>query len=228
MKFGYIMMLISFISLSTSDAFGSTENCCCLKKPASRATASRLTHAQELLGKKDYPQSIVSQSAHLTSVKNFIRKVVRERLANHGRKYADRVSHAIIKESAKEKMDPLFVLAVIETESQFNPRIVGSHGEIGLMQIMPDTGQWISEKSGFPWKGKSTLRDPALNIRIGVNYLAFLREKFEGTAYQYVAAYNMGPGNVRRLASLDIKPKEYSLRVMNNYYGFYQNLVGEP
>lgn len=224
MKIGFIM-IISIVSFFSSVLFATTESCCCDKKPASRATASRLTHAQELIGKKDYRQSVVSQSAHLSSVKTFIRKTVRERLASYGRKYADRVTNAILKESAKEKMDPLFVLAVIETESEFNPRIVGSHGEIGLMQIMPDTGEWISGKNGLPWKGKETLRDPAMNIRIGVTYLAFLREKFEGTAYQYVAAYNMGPGNVRRLASLDIKPKEYSLRVMNNYYEFYQNLV---
>lgn len=228
MKIGAIM-IFSLMCLSASVLFASTESCCCDKKPTSRATARRLSHAQELLGKTDFRNSVVSQSAHLSSVKAFIRNTVRERLASHGRKYADRVTNAIIKESAKEKMDPLFVLAVIETESEFNPRIVGSHGEIGLMQIMPDTAEWIAGKNGLPWKGKKSLRDPAVNIRIGVTYLAFLREKFEGTAYQYVAAYNMGPGNVRKLASLDIRPKEYSLRVMNNYYEFYQDLLeGAP
>lgn len=223
MKLGYIV-IFSLLCLSASDLFASTETCRCPKKPTC-ANASRISHAQELIGKKDYRQSVVNQNANLTSIKKFIQKVVRERLAGHGRKYADRVSNAILKESAKEGMDPLFVLAVIETESQFNPRIVGQHGEIGLMQIMPDTGEWIAGKNGFSWKGKQTLRDPAMNIRIGVSYLAFLREKFEGTAYQYVAAYNMGPGNVRKLASLDIRPKDYSMRVMNNYYAFYQTLA---
>jgi peptidoglycan lytic transglycosylase len=223
MKFGFIMIIS--LCLSTSKVFASADLCCCTKRSTSRATASRLTHAKELIGKKDFHQSVVRQSAHLTSVRKFIRKIVRERLVDYGRKYSDRISDTILKESVKQGLDPLFVLAVIETESQFNPLIVGSHGEIGLMQIMPDTGEWIAGKHGLTWKGKRTLQDPVMNIRIGISYVAFLREKFAGTAYQYVAAYNMGPGNVRRLASLDIKPKEYSLRVMNHYYGFYQDLI---
>lgn len=220
----FVLILIFSMYLSASQLFASTSECCCAKR-ADKSTMSRLTHARELLGTKKYSQSIVSQSARLSSVKKFIREVVRERLAGYGKKYAARVSSAIIKESAKEGMDPLFVLAVIETESEFNPHIIGNHGEIGLMQIMPDTAEWIAGKNGLSWRGKESLRDPATNIKIGVSYLAFLREKFEGTAHQYVAAYNMGPGNVRKLASLDIRPKEYSMRVMNNYYGFYQNLV---
>src|SRR5207253_3899655 len=128
---------------------------------------SRLMHAKELIGSK-YNQTLVSQSSNLASVKNFIREVTRQRLEAYGVKYATRVSNAILKESAKQGLDPIFVLAVIETESQFDPKVLGTHGEIGLLQIKPDTAQWISQKNAYTWKGRATLKNPVTNIRIGV------------------------------------------------------------
>jgi len=223
MKFIFFV-IFSLIGFSFH-LYASTDDCCCAKKP-SRDTAMRLLHAKELIGSK-YPRTLVSQSARLPSVKKFVRQVVSQRLGQYGKAYVSKVSKAILKESAKEKLDPLFVLAVIETESEFDPHIIGNHGEIGLMQVKPDTAQWIAEKNGIKWKGSASLKDPATNIKIGVTYLAFLREEFEGLAHQYVAAYNMGPGGVRKLASLDIRPKDYSTRVMSNYYGLYQNLLDQ-
>lgn len=198
---------------------------CCGQKKTTKDTMTRLQHAKELLGSSGFQQSQVSLSSDIPSVKKFIGNVVQTKLESFGKKYSHRVKAAILKESKRQGMDPVFVLAVIETESQFNPHAEGSHGEIGLMQIKPDTAQWIAQKNGYTWKGKESLRNPQVNIRIGVAYLAFLRQEFDGLAHQYVAAYNMGPGGVRRLASLDIKPKDYSTRVMTNYHDFYETLL---
>ena len=218
MKNGLILFIIVMF---LTPVVGASKLC---PKMAAKANANRILHAKELLG-ESYKKSAVPQSVHLTTVNKFVRKVLHIKLEDYGRKYADKVSKAILTESTNAGMDPLFVLAVIETESQFDPTIIGSHGEIGLMQIKPDTAQWIAERYNIPWKGKKTLSDPAMNVRIGVAYLAFLRHDFDRTAHQYVPAYNMGPGNVRKLASIDVQPREYPLRVMENYSAFYEVLV---
>jgi soluble lytic murein transglycosylase len=116
-------------------------------------------------------------------------------------------------------------MAVIQTESQFNPNIVGSHGEIGLMQIKPDTAKWIAQKENITFKGKATLKSPTMNIKIGIAYLAFLRGHFQGSAHRYVSAYNMGPGNVKRLLAQAKQPREYATRVMTNYNDIYRMLI---
>jgi soluble lytic murein transglycosylase len=115
-------------------------------------------------------------------------------------------------------------MAVIENESSFNPTIVGSHGEIGLMQITPVTASWISEKYGVTYKGKASLYDPSINIKIGAAYLSFLREKFNFHSKLYLAAYNMGVSNVHRALGRKVTPQEYSNRVMKRYISFYSKM----
>ena len=134
------------------------------------------------------------------------------------------LSTTILKEAEKYQIDPVFVVAVIKTESAFNPLALGTHGEIGLMQIKPDTAKWIAEKANIPWKGPKTLENPSMNVRIGMAYFNYLRESFDGHANKYVSAYNMGALNVRRKYSSGEAPKEYSTRVMRNYNETYKRL----
>lgn len=190
----------------------------------SSATVSRLVHARELLG-SSYEGSLAEKSASMPSVTNFVYTTFQEKLDGKWKKYAANLSATIISESERFGIDPIFVMAVIQTESQFDPTIIGSFGEIGLMQIKPDTAKWIAQKQGIAWKGKSTLKNPVMNVRIGIAYMSFLRKNFSGAARHYVAAYNMGPANVRKLASQSIQPREYSSRVMTNYNQIYGMLV---
>jgi peptidoglycan lytic transglycosylase len=190
----------------------------------SSSTASRLVHARELLG-SSYSGSLAEKSAIMPSVTHFVYTTFQDKLEGKWKKHAANLSATIIAESERHGFDPLFVMAVIQTESHFDPTILGSHGEIGLMQIKMDTAKWISQKEGIAWKGKSTLKNPVMNVRIGIAYLAFLRKNFSGAARHYVAAYNMGPANVRKLASQSIQPHEYSSRVMTNYNQIYTQLV---
>ena len=120
-------------------------------------------------------------------------------------------------------MDPLFLMAVIATESQFNPKARGSHGEIGLMQVLPKTAKWIAPQAGIK-RNQINLEDPALNIRIGATYFAKLRKTFEGKGTRYVSAYNMGSKNVRKLLKSNKEPKIYSARVIGNYTAFYARI----
>lgn len=185
---------------------------------------SRISHAKELLGRKyqgSYAQKLEGQLALTAAIGNNIRTQLPERFKSQ----AENIARTVIVESAKYELDPVFVLAVIATESQFNPLVRGTSGEIGLMQVKPDTAEWIAKKYKITWKGNRTLEDPSANIRIGLAYMDYLRTKFGGSASRYVSAYNMGPTNVRRLIAKNVKPAEYATRVMTNYGRIYSSMA---
>ncbi|WP_413293429.1 lytic transglycosylase domain-containing protein [Bdellovibrio sp. HCB185ZH] len=189
--------------------------------------ASRVAHAKELLGGR-YKGSAAQKIEGRVALNLMIYKKVQGYLEPQWKNRAGDISSAIISESDKFNLDPVFVMAIIKTESTFNPLTVGSFGEIGLMQIKPDTAQWIANKYGIPWKGKKTLTNPVTNIRIGAAYMDYLRKQFPGKANKYVSAYNMGPKNVRRLLAQNVMPEEYNGRVMKNYKDFYTGLADAP
>jgi soluble lytic murein transglycosylase len=111
----------------------------------------------------------------------------------------------------------------VKTESKFNMNAVGTHGEIGLMQILPSTAAWLAPQAGI--SGKPDLRNPAVNIRIGAVYFAQLRKAFEGRPQRYVGAYNMGAANVRRLVASNTEPYIYAGKVLSNYKHFYREIA---
>jgi soluble lytic murein transglycosylase len=221
----------SFVIISAFTFSFYVENIFALSKSAGTAelaskSEARLSHARELLG-SSYKGSLAEQSGStMPSVSKFVYSTFKQKLSDKKwARHVANVSAMVLSESEKRGFDPLFVMAVIQTESQFDPTIIGSHGEIGLMQIKPDTAQWIAQKEGIPWKGKNTLKNPSTNVRIGIAYMAFLRKNFEGAATRYVAAYNMGPKNVRRLVAQSIQPRDYPMRVMTNYNSIYNEFM---
>ena len=106
---------------------------------------------------------------------------------------------AEIKEYSREfHVDPYLVAAVIHCESSNRHTVVSRAGAKGLMQIMPDTGFWIAEKLGEEDFSEDELFEPKVNIRFGCWYLKYLLDTFSGNRKTAVAAYNAGPGNVRK------------------------------
>ena len=99
--------------------------------------------------------------------------------------------------TSKYKINSYLVAAIIRTESHFRPHAVSSAGAIGLMQIMPTTGEWIAGKIGIEGFTTSDLSDPATNIRLGTWYLHYLIDRFGDTSTALIA-YNAGPGNAER------------------------------
>jgi len=182
--------------------------------------ASRVSHAKELLG-GEYKGSDAQSLEGKSALNEILQKKVQTSLAPRWKTHARAITETVISESSKYNMDPVFVLAVIKTESKFNPLAKGSFGEIGLMQIKPNTAEWIAKKFKIAWNGKKTLENPSANIKIGLAYMNYLRTKFNRKALKYVSAYNMGPTNVRRLIAMNIKPAEYNARVMKNYSQIY-------
>src|SRR5918999_1673922 len=81
------------------------------------------------------------------------------------------------------------VRAVIQAESAFNPRAVSPKGAMGLMQLMPGTAAEYGVLDPF---------DPVDNVRAGVKYLKRLLDMYSGRVELALAAYNAGPGAVKK------------------------------
>lgn len=94
-------------------------------------------------------------------------------------------------------VDPYLVAAVIRVESRWQPTATSRKGAIGLMQVMPDTANWIASQAKLPAVQPQDLYDPDLNIRLGTWYLAKLTDDFDGRVVLALAAYNGGGNNVR-------------------------------
>lgn len=96
---------------------------------------------------------------------------------------------AIHRTAARYGIDPLLLASIVEIESGFDPEAVSSRGAAGLMQVMPSTAGTA---------GPADLCDPELNLDAGARYLRSLLNRFRGDLELALAAYNAGPGNVRR------------------------------
>ena len=124
-----------------------------------------------------------------------------------------RTAEVVIAEAKRNRMDPALVLAVMHTESGYYNFARSPVGALGLMQIMPATGEMLVREAGLRWTGPEMLFEPELNIRLGTRYLALLRARY-GTWSLALAAYNWGPAAIdRRLAQGGSLPVQYSDRV---------------
>jgi len=95
-------------------------------------------------------------------------------------------------------LDVNLICATITHESgrTWDPKVVSKAGAMGLMQIMPATGKWLSKYEGIAWTGdKEVLFNPIFNIRLGTRYLSALIETFDLEGG--LAAYNGGGKRVR-------------------------------
>lgn len=105
----------------------------------------------------------------------------------------------ILAAARKYGVDPALIKAVIWKESRFNPRARGGKGEIGLMQIMPDTGrEWAGATRVLNFE-EFVLVDPVQNIDAGSWYLARVQRRYTQTDNPVpyaLADYNAGRGNV--------------------------------
>lgn len=129
------------------------------------------------------------------------------------------LAYIIAKESKRHHIDPYLVLAMIKTESSFRIKVVSYKGAVGLMQLLPNTAYYISDKrSDLNLNNRHELFDPVANIRVGINYFAYLKDKFNGNEKYAIMAYNFGPTNLKKYLSRNYSlPSFYYNRVMANY-----------
>ena len=117
----------------------------------------------------------------------------------------------------------------MQVESSFQADAVSHVGALGLMQIMPQTGEWLSGKIELePKYAEEMLYDPAVNLRLGSWYISFLYDRYDGQWQEALTAYIAGQGQVDKWLKdpelsadgkkLDVIPgqdvKEYAAKVM--------------
>jgi soluble lytic murein transglycosylase len=179
-----------------------------------------MSQAKELLG-RTYKNKVSRKSEKVTDLAEFVKAATLKFLPKAYHKSAKAVAQAILDESANYELDPIFLMAVIQNESSFNPKRKGGMGEIGLMQIKPDTAAWIAGAYGLDYKNAKSLYDPVTNVKIGAALMDKLRRQFDSKSRLYVSAYNIGAKKVRSMVEDKKIPKVYVQAVMKRYIAFY-------
>jgi soluble lytic murein transglycosylase-like protein len=127
-------------------------------------------------------------------------------LANRGK-----IEEMIREVSARYRVDPALVRAVMQTESNWNSSAVSRKGALGLMQLVPGTAQQLGVNNAF---------DPKQNLDGGVRYLHMLLERYNGDLDRALAAYNAGPGAVDRAGGIPQyrETRNYVQKVTDSYF----------
>ncbi len=128
-----------------------------------------------------------------------------------------KLTEVIYSESQKYQYDPMFVLAVILTESSFRKGQLSHMGARGLMQVIPFVGKDVAPRAGVEWEGSSTLYEPEANIKVGTRHLFEQILKF-GDVRKAIVAYNVGETRLRSMMRRNRPlPKRYLNKVMERY-----------
>lgn len=130
------------------------------------------------------------------------------------------------------RIAPELTWAIIRQESRFISHAVSSAGAVGLMQLMPATAKVVAARSGMKTKPtRQTLVTPSANIELGTAFLGSLLRMYGGNTAYAAAAYNAGPGRVKkwraRLGTTEIErfvelipfdeTRDYTKQVLANY-----------
>ncbi len=98
--------------------------------------------------------------------------------------------------SARNKLDPFLVAALIRQESEFNPGAVSRANALGLMQILPGTGRTTARELRLRRFTTSQLLAPSVNLQLGTTFFRHMLEHYRGRMEYALAAYNAGTDRV--------------------------------
>jgi soluble lytic murein transglycosylase-like protein len=127
-----------------------------------------------------------------------------------GAKRASQFDPHIREAAALYRIPEALVRAVIQVESNFDPRAVSPANAHGLMQMIPPTAERMMVTDIF---------DPRQNILGGTRYLRILANTFNGNLQLTIAAYNAGEGAVARYGGIPpyAETQNYVVKVMEAY-----------
>jgi peptidoglycan lytic transglycosylase len=94
-------------------------------------------------------------------------------------------------------IEPAVVYAIARQESTFNPRTVSSARAMGLMQVTPEAGRYVTKKFGASFDEKRLLSDQSYNVQLGAAELGDLYADYRGSHILTFAGYNAGRGRVK-------------------------------
>ncbi len=130
-------------------------------------------------------------------------------------------AETIVNESEKYGIDPLLILAIINTESSFRYNVVSHKGAVGLMQVLPNTAFYVSRMfRDVHLSKRSQLFNVETNLKIGIAYFSYLIKK-TGSVNNAIIAYNYGTGNMRKdIINKKPLPQYYLKKVLRNYSAY--------
>lgn len=142
-----------------------------------------------------------------------VAEVLRHKMKGYPAAKSKELAKHLIRLCQKHRFDPAFILSLIQVESGFRKSAVSHRGAVGLMQIMPGTARFVSQRYGIPYGGVKTLDDPFINLSLGMAYLKWLKDKYSDRSHFYhIAAYNIGPGRLDELLSRGALKPTHTLR----------------
>jgi len=169
--------------------------------------------------KFDLEEQISFQQKHIRELEERLQifKAIDDFQIGFNQEEATRLGDVIFSESKKYGYDPMFIMAIIKTESSFRKGQVSSAGAVGLMQVIPYVGADVASRAGVDWSGSSTLVEPESNIKLGARLLFEQILKF-GDVKKALVSYNMGETALRDLIRQNKPlPKRYLKTVEENY-----------
>lgn len=146
-----------------------------------------------------------------SSLSDALQRVSETYSYDSGRNYSGDYSE-IIKEAAERYNLPENLIAsVIKQESNFNHQVVSRAGAMGLMQLMPMTAKFLGVQDAF---------NPQQNIMGGAKYLRQMMDQFDQRIELALAAYNAGPGNVKKYGGIPPfkETQQYVGKVLSYYH----------
>jgi hypothetical protein len=127
------------------------------------------------------------------------------------------LASVVFSECEKYDYDPMFLMAVILTESSFKRKQVSPLGARGLMQIRPFVGKSLAGKMDLKWEGSDMLMQPGVNVQMGSRHLFDMILKFKDVR-KAIMSYNVGEAELRsRMREDKPLPSSYLNKVMENY-----------
>jgi hypothetical protein len=146
-----------------------------------------------------------------------VERIISDFQVGFNKKEVCQLAEVIDSESRRYSYDPRLLLAVILTESSLRKGSVSDDGAQGLMQVKPIVAVELANRAGHDFEGKTSLFDPAYNIKLGSLYLFELIMKY-GDIRKGLIAYNLGETAMRnRLATNRKLPSQYVHKVMSTY-----------
>lgn len=128
----------------------------------------------------------------------------------------------LIEVCEEKELDVFLVLGLMKVESNFNCKLVGRQGEIGLGQLKKGTAKWVANNTGIELRPEDLFK-PKYNIEIFTSFLKQLKEGYNNDMHKTLTAYNRGEGGLNKyMASRGSRrnPAEstYSNRVLEYSY----------
>ncbi|MBN9344081.1 MAG: hypothetical protein BGO76_06790 [Caedibacter sp. 38-128] len=102
------------------------------------------------------------------------------------------------KGSSLQCLEEAMIHALIRKESKFNPTALSEAGACGMMQVTPSTAKMVAQKLGIPFSETRLRTDMRYNMLIGTAYLKERLQAYQGSVILTLAAYNAGPGSVKK------------------------------